>query len=151
MTQNDFIRAQLAGFCIRQAGIDAPLEHMKTIALIMRNRVRQGWHGGDWLENIDHAPEYSAHAPGPLVLLDMKNRNQVRFIREIDEIFFSRPSDDFGAESAGEAISLEEAIGKSMYWRFVNRPATAWFTREILNRQEDHRQGAQNGLMMLFE
>ena len=107
MTQNDFIRAQLAAFCIREAGPDAPLEHMKAIALVMRNRVRQGWHGGDWLENIDRAAEYSAHGPGPRALLDLKNRNQSRLVREIDEIFFSRPTDDFekGTKAARRSAS----------------------------------------------
>lgn len=152
MTQNDFTRAQLAAFCIREAGLSAPLEHMKAIALCMRNRVRQGWHGGEWLENIDEAGQYSAHSPGPRVSLDMKDRSQSRLVREIDEIFFSRPSDGFEAsESAGESISLEESVAKSVYWGFVNRPFTDWFKSQILYKAEEHRQGTQIGLMMLFE
>lgn len=153
MTQNDFIRAQLAAFCIREAGPDAPLEHMKAIALAMRNRVRQGWHGGDWLENIDRAAEYSAHGPGPRALLDLKNRNQGRLVREIDEIFFSRPAESYDgqAHNLEESISFDDAVGKSVYWAFTNRVFTAWFKVQILDRAEDHRQGTQIGLMMLFE
>jgi hypothetical protein len=151
MTQNDFTRAQLAAFCIREAGPDAPVEHMKAIALCMRNRVRQGWHGGEWLENIDQAGQYAAHSPGLRVYLDMKNRSQSRLVREIDEIFFSRPSDEWSAESAGESISLEESVRKSVYWAFTNRAFTDWFKSQILYKAEEHRQGTQIGLMMLFE
>jgi hypothetical protein len=150
MTGNDFVRGQLASFAIEQAGANAPVDHMKAIALCMRNRARAGWHDGDWLENMFHADRYSAHDPGPRVRFELGDRSQSRLIREVDEIFFSRSNED-NPKSSGDSISFEEAVGKSCYWLFVNRPVREWFKSTIIRDPENHRQGASLGLMMLFE
>lgn len=149
MTLNDIQRAQLAVYSIKAAGQGASLEQMKAIAICIRNRVRQSWHDGDWLKNIEHADEVAAHLPGPRVLLDPDSRSFQVMIRDIDEIYFSR-RDWEKSPSHAAMPSLDEAIGRCCYWAFLNRPFTPWFTEHIIHHDE-HKQRGTMGTMIFFE
>lgn len=149
MTLNDIQRAQLAVYAARAAGQDGALEQMKAIAICLRNRVRQGWHDGDWLKVIDHADDVAGNAPGPRVFLDSENRSFQVMIRDIDEIYFNR-RDWAKAPSHAAMPSLDEAIGKCCYWVFLDRPITKWFTERVI-KHPDHKQGGTMGTMMFYE
>jgi hypothetical protein len=150
MTLNDIQRAELAVFAARAAGPGACLEQMTAICYCIRNRVRQGWHDGEWLKVLENAGDVAANLPGPRVILDADNRSFQRLIQDVDEIYFSRR--DFIREPSGDSMpAMEEAIGNACYWAFVNQPFTAWFKEKIIDDPANHPQKANMGLMFFFE
>lgn len=150
MTQRDIDRAHLALFAAREAGPRGTLEQMQAIAMCMRNRVRQGWHDGEWMKVLENADDYRAHDPGPHFPLDADNRSFQRLIRDIDEIYFSRR--DWDKEPSYDKMpSLDEAMGKCCYWAFIDgRPFRPWFEANII-KSRIHTQKAQMGLMLFYE
>jgi hypothetical protein len=81
-----------------------------------------------------------------------------RLFVEIDDIYFSQSADvekperDRTAQSFSAASgSMEEALGKSLFWCFINQPISSWFKENILYNPSDHVQVATMGTMMFFE
>ena len=150
MTLNDIQRAELACFAARAAGPDGCLEQMHAIAYCIRNRVRQGWHEGEWLQVLEHADEAAGNVAGPRVILDANNRSFQRLIQDVDEIYFSRR--DYHKDPSGEAMpALEEAIGNACYWAFINQPFTKWFREAIIGDARNHPQKTNMGTMFFYE
>lgn len=151
MTMNDLQRAYLTIFAAREAGRRASADQMKAIAMCVRNRVRQGWHDGDWIKVMEHAGEVRANIPAPfLVELDGNDRNLQTLARDIDDIYFSRR--DWTRQPSGEEMpSLDEAIGNACYWAFINQPFTSWFEQHILQDPANHPQKTSMGLMMFYD
>jgi hypothetical protein len=150
MTLNDIQRAHLALFAAREAGASGCFDQMKAIALCIRNRVRQGWYDGDWIDVIEHADEVAGNPPGPRVYIDLRNRDFQILIREIDEIFFGRQDWD-KYPSRLPMPGMEESIGKATYWAFINQPYTPWFRENVLSCPKDHAPKANMGLIMFYE
>jgi hypothetical protein len=150
MTIHDFQRAQLVAFAVQEAGPGACLDQMKAIAYCVRNRVRQGWFDGDWLKIMDHAEESRANLPGPRVPFDAGSRTLQRLIADIDEIYFSR-RDAVREPSGAKMPDLEEAIGNSTYWSFINQPYSTWFMDRILADPKNHPNHATMGTMLFYE
>jgi hypothetical protein len=161
MTLNDAQRAALALFAARAAGQDASLEQMKAIALCVRNRVKAGWHDGQWLTVIEHSYETAGNLPLARVILDPNNRALQRLIADIDDIYYGLAAYSTTAQNkattptaqrfAPDAGDLETAIGKCCYWAWVNRAFTPWFKENILDHPDRHPNRAQMGLMSFFE
>jgi hypothetical protein len=157
---NDVQRAYLALFAARAAGQGASLEQMKAIAYCIRNRVKAGWWDGQWLTVMEHAGETEANKPEEPWFLDPNNRALQRLIADIDEIYYGgRPAGGARVEQApmmaqryaAEGGDLEEAIGKSVYWAWLNRPFTVWFLKNVLEQAHNHPNRAQMGMMAFFE
>lgn len=159
MTLNDVQRAELALFAAREAGFDASLEQMKAICYCIRNRVKQGWHDGQWLTVMEHAEEAAGNLKDARTVLDPANRTLQRLIADVDDIYYGSPQTDDGLKNrfptaqifATEGGSLEETLKKSCYWMFVNKPRTPWFQENILDRPDEHPLRTQMGLMVFFE
>ena len=162
MTQNDINRAALALFAAREAGQGGSLEQMKAIAYCMRNRLKQGWHDGQWLTALEHADDYRANLPASRVYLDPSSRALQRMIADVDDIYYGSRYDSAGRDQgtpkqpvaqnfATAPSDIEEALGKSCYWAFTDRAFSPWFEQNILKRPEDHPMRTQMGLMMFFE
>lgn len=150
MTLHDFQRAQLVDFAVRESGPDGSLDQMKAIAYCIRNRVRQGWYEGSWLQVLEHAAETAGNPSGARTPLDIDNRSFQRMMSDVDEIYFSRR--DYAREPTGARMpELEEAIGNAVYWAWVNRPFTPWFEERILRDPKNHPQHASMGVMFFFE
>lgn len=150
MTVSDIQRAMLAIFAVREAGQGASVEQMRAIAMCVRNRVRQGWHDGDWIKVMEHADDTRANLPGVPVKINGDDRNFQRFVRDIEEIYFSRR--DYSKDPTRAAMpDLDEAVGNSCYWAFLNKPFTSWFTEHVLDDVEHHKQKAAMGTMLFYE
>lgn len=148
MTMNEFQRAALAMFAAKEAGPGANADQMKGIAMCIRNRVRQGWHDGDWLKVIERAGDVRANEI-EYGELDSNDRDLQIFVRDIDEIYFSRR--DWEKDPSGARMpALDEAIGNATYWSFINQPFTGWFRIQILNDPQNHPPRTQMGLMMFY-
>lgn len=159
MTLNDVQRAALALFAAREAGRDASLEQMKAIAYCVRNRVKAGWHDGQWLSVIEQSDQAAANSATIRVTLDPNNRILQRLIADIDDIYYGLTANyaqnttrtPTAQAFATQAVDIEDAIGKSCYWCWLNRPFTPWFQKNILDRPDSHAHRTQMGLMAFFE
>jgi hypothetical protein len=164
VTLNDIQRAELALFSARAAGAGASLEQMKAVAYCVRNRVKQGWHDGQWLTVMEHAEEAAANLPGPRVVLEPSNRALQRLIADVDDIYYGSGRQGAGNREQGTGSriltaqsfapyggGLEEALEKSCYWAWVNQPFTSWFREHILDEPNGHPMRAQMGLMAFYE
>jgi hypothetical protein len=148
-------------FAARAAGQGASLEQMKAVAYCIRNRVKAGWWDGQWLTVMERAGETLANTPDDEPwYLDPNNRALQRLVADVDEIYYGgRPAAGARVEQtpmmaqryAAEGGDLEEAIGKSVYWAWLNRPFTVWFRKNILEETHNHPNRAQMGMMAFFE
>jgi hypothetical protein len=150
LTLHDLQRAQLVAVAFDEAGPGGSLEQMRAIAMCIRNRVRQGWYDGDWLEVIENMQSTAANLARVHVPLDGNNRSLQRLIADIDEIYFSRR--DYVREPSGQKMpDLEEAIGNAVYWAFINQPFSPWFKIHVLDDPSHHPQKANMGLLFFYE
>lgn len=167
MTLNDVQRAELALFAARAAGAGASLEQMKAICFCVRNRVKQGWHDGQWLTVMEHAEESAGNLAEARTRLDPANRTLQRMIADVDDIYYgygSGASSQISEKLAGgssrtptaqsfapQGGSLDTTLAKACYWAWVNKPFTPWFQENILDRPDEHPLRAQMGLMVFLE
>jgi hypothetical protein len=156
VTLNDVQKAELALFAARAAGERPSLEQMKAIAYVIRNRVKAGWHDGQWLTVIERAPEAAGNLEGARVVLDPNNRALQRLIADVDDIYYRVGARDQGTGNsaqrfAAEAEDMADVLGRTLYWCFIDQPMSPWFKENVLDRPEEHVMRAQMGTMMFFE
>jgi hypothetical protein len=160
LTLNDVQRAALALFAAREAGEFGSLEQMKAIAYCVRNRVKSGWHDGQWLTVLERSEEAAANMPLPRVVLDPSNRVLQRLIADIDDIYYGLSAGDpnriknmipTAQRFTVDGGTLEQSLQMSCHWCWLNQPITPWFQANILDQQEHHPHRVQMGLMAFFE
>jgi hypothetical protein len=139
MTLNDLQRAALVMFAAREAIETGSLQTMKGICYVIRNRVKAGWYDGTWFAVLEHHRESAGNEPRDIEL-DASNRILQMMIRDVDDIFYSQGSDP-----------VEEAIGKCLYWNFIDRPAKQWFRENIIGNEKDHPIRAHIGMALFYE
>ena len=149
MTLSDFQRAMLAAFAARESGIGASLEEMKAIAYCVRNRVRQGWHGGNWLANLENADQYRGNLKGPHIPIDADSRPVQRLVREIDDIYFGLRESTNSPQA--QTNGIEDSIGKCCYWLRANEPFSPWFVEKIIHDPDHHPLRMQMGTLYFYE
>lgn len=153
MTDNDFQRAMLVEFAVRQAGARASVEMMQCICYVIRNRVRAGWHDGNWINVMEHAEDSACNEPGRKVILDPADRSFQILKRDIDDIYYGQSGFGWGEPDATKdqaEDSLETAVGTALYWAFLDRPMTEWFKANIIADKVNHKDRAQMGMMLFF-
>jgi hypothetical protein len=154
MTPNTFAMAMLVEFAVREAGENASLEEMKAICYAMRNRVRAGWHEGDWVMCMENASEHSADSPGcaPRIPINPQARPFQMLLQSIEDIWHGsrpQPQGGWGAEKVdpdAQGNSLEAAIGTSLYWVHIRRPIRPWFVENIIRDQKNHPERTSLGM-----
>jgi hypothetical protein len=141
VTIDTFVKAQLALLCWRNAPAGKPFTSMKALAFLVRNRVKAGWMGGDWLAVIAEDPAYAAHVPNgqyyssmaPHTRLDsfpdLRNDLFQRFLWEVDRVYDG---------TAGDTMT-EGAL----WWAELDKIDRPWFLEHIARRPEDHPRVAQ--------
>jgi hypothetical protein len=170
VTHNELCRAELVVFAVRAAGKGASLETMKAICYAMRNRVRAGWHNGDWLSNIEEAGLYEGNVPQEPVKLQATDRNLQRLMREIDDIYYGQQAQPdgwsggyeggyTGAKIVAPILTMERSMGEQgkgaekqgalMYWARIDQPMTEWFKEHVIAKNPGPRM--QLGMLAFWE
>lgn len=149
MTLSEFQKALLVNFAIREAGPRASVEMMKAICIVIRNRVRKGWHDGNWIAVIENAPDHAAHETEP-IRIDPNSRIFQRLVADVDEIFYST-EESAPAGDMSLIASLTTKKKECLYWSFANRAVRPWFKENIQLDQENHPLRASMGIMMFYE
>lgn len=145
---NELQRAAAVLFAAREVGPKGSADEMKLVCYCLRNRARAGWSGGHWLNVIEEARNFAPHPPLPAHALDINNRQLQILARDIDEIFYSDPHPQTAEEFPN---SLSDLAGRHLYWMWLGRPVTSWFSANVLGDPKNHPQRTKLGLMMLFE
>lgn len=153
MTTDTFVKAQLALLCWRNArtmSVGPSFAMLQCMAFVERNRVRAGWHGGDWMQVIANDATYSAYESAPQGLPsprqgelgmeidfpDMRNDIWQRFLWEVDRVFDG---------TAGDPVT-EGAL----WWAEADRINRPWFLDKIARQPEQHPRVAQCGPITLY-
>jgi hypothetical protein len=137
MTTEQYIKARLATWAMKEA---APwggdnLNCMLGMAFVIRNRVRAGWHGGDWLAVIEHSDDAAARIAPPyspnLRVLTVK-----QFLQQVDDIYSGELRDDI---SQG-----------GVYYAELDNIEQEWFLEKICRDSAHHPRVGQIAQMVLF-
>jgi hypothetical protein len=140
VTVQEFIKGQLAWLAWSEAhhigGIDGPI----AIALMVRNRVRAGWLGGDWGAVISMHHSYSADsnlvAHGAHLLMECRDRDFLSFLQKIDDIFSGQLQDTY--------------TGGGLYCCDLNMVRREWFKENILAHLDQHPRVASVASLTFF-
>jgi hypothetical protein len=142
MTAETFIRAVWARHAWLEAGDTGSLACIMAVLYVHRNRVRAGWHGGDWMETVNRSHEAAAHPAADTLerALRLDDRNLQMALREVDNVFWGAEGDDTAT-----------VTGKCLYYQILPRPLRPWFEENIVRRPGDHPRRAHVGQMVLYE
>lgn len=149
MTTDSFVKAQLALLCWRNCPAGKPFQLLKCLALIERNRVRAGWHGGDWLAIIANDATFSAYLGAEKLQQDAPPRDErlglfpdtrddvfQRFLWEVDKVY-----DGSAADPMTEG---------ALWWAELEKADRPFFLKKIARQPKEHPRVAQVGSLTLF-
>lgn len=148
MTVDSFVKSQLALQCWRNAPAGKAFSSLQCLAFIVRNRVKAGWMGGDWMAVIANDPAYSAYGANghhyaaggnPAVLEsfpDLRDDVFQRFLWEVDRIYDG---------SRGDPMT-EGAL----WWAELDKITRPWFLEHIARLPEQHPRVAQVASLTLW-
>lgn len=150
MTPEVFIKAKIADFAYQEASHFGSVNQMLAVACVIRNRVKAGWQGGDWIEVLAHAREVSAieaMAPRPYAMSDPNFR---QLLVAVEEIFYGTFRDTL---TGGGVLKATDPGG--LYYMdslYPDRGANLrpWFKSKILDDQTNHPRIAQVGMLYIF-
>ena len=151
MKDVDFIKSLLALTCWRDGSEDG-ISAMRGIAFVIRNRVRAGWHGGDWIQVLSHHDDWSARIEPPKAgLPDTRSFAFMSFLQQLDPIFSGAVEDDVTVKRDGEWKQVLSApVPPALYYARLNEISNEWFLTNISRRPEQHQRIAQVGQLFFF-
>jgi len=135
MTPANYIRAQLAEHCFMEAGHMGGLKPMLAIAFIVRNRVRAGWYGGDWMQTIENHWQASSREPYERPRPSLRSPDFQQLLSRIDDIHTGMEPDEMTAEG--------------LYYCELHLVDRVWFRDNILRKGEEHPRIANVGQMVI--
>lgn len=139
MTLDQLQRAQLLLFAHQEAACTGSLDAMKAVCYVIRNRVRAGWHDGNWIDVMENAHKVAGNQLDPRMHIDPYSRILQMLMQNVDDIYYSSASD-----------AVEAAVDKSLYYQFADRPMRAWFAENIIRHPEAHARRTHIGTMVLY-
>ena len=142
---SNFERAQVARFAYEEAQSTGSLDCIKAICYVLRNRLKNGW-GNTWLEVMIGHANVEGNLSKLLIPLhyfpvevQAGDRLLQLIVRDIDDIYMGQSQDD-----------TKTVVQDALYWQFVDRPASQWFTEHIVRDPVNHPRIAQVGPIVLF-
>lgn len=135
-----FERAQLAAFAHHQARQTGNIDCMKAVCYIMRNRIAAGWGDGSYLSVINrHSLCAGDEQYDEIGDFEISDRLLQMILRDIDDIYLGQGND-----------LVKPVVADALYYHFVDKPLTQWFTDHILHDPGNHPGIATIGLMRVF-
>lgn len=141
MSPENFVKAWVAAFCHAEAAHCGGHDAMLAVACVLRNRVKKGWFGGDWLKVVDNAAEASALTPKTYTPIDLSDPGFRRLLQEVDDIFLGMYPDSYTEGGLYYMDALYPTHGQQL------KP---WFQEKILQDGVNHPRKAQVGMLMIF-
>ena len=141
MTPETFIKAQIAAFAFQEAAALGSVEPMLAVACVLRNRIKAGWYGGDWVEGLNCAGDVGAlepKAPAPLAITSQPFR---KLLVAVEDIYAGTYADELTSGGLYYMNSLYDTQGSRL---------RGWFKDQILTQGQRHRRIAQVGMLWIF-
>jgi hypothetical protein len=151
MKDTAFITSMLALQCWRD-GKDEGFDAMMGIAFTIRNRVRAGWYGGNWLDILAHHQEWSATTATPSIELpDPRINSFMKLLQQIDGVFNGMVDDNITIKQDGVSnLIITGPPPVALYYGRMDKIDNPWFLENISRKGELHPRIAQVGLISFF-
>lgn len=151
MKDSQFISAQLA----RLAWLDGHEDGTNAMlgcAFVIRNRIRAGWHGGQWHEILSNHHKYSAKVElYPDTIPDPRGFAFMSFLQQVDQIFSGALDDFVTIKQDGDwKYVMSVAPPVAMYYGRLNDITNDWFLQNIARKGDEHPRIAQVGQLFFF-
>jgi hypothetical protein len=136
MTPDNYIKARLATFAHDEAQHHGGIDCMLAVAFVVRNRVRAGWRGGNWMEVIESHDEvaatiYQHSAP------DLRNINFRLLLAQVDDIY--------------SGLAPDRYTEGALYYCELNHVERQWFKDNVLKDLQTHERCATVGNISFFK
>lgn len=156
MTGYTFLAAELARLAYLD-GKDEGLNACLGIAFSIKNRIRAGWHNGDWAAVLSNHHQWSATLETPsLVVPDPRVFSFSVLLQEVEGIFNGSRRDDItiAKESIFNTPLLDLKLGggpaPALYWGRLDKANNPWWIENIARRTDIHPRVASVGLISFF-
>jgi Cell Wall Hydrolase len=138
MTTEDFIKALLAILMYREDSSDG-IQGMTAVGLVVRNRVKAGWNGGDWCAVMEAHNQFSS-----MVILG--DPNTIRWPETRDPLFLSVLVKTATIFDGTEPDITDGAL----YYANLSVPVGAWFLQNIVQNPAAHPRKGTVGQQTFF-
>lgn len=140
MTGDQFVKGQLIAFAYQEAGHCGGIDSMLAVCYVLRNRVKAGWFGGDWMNVLNGVDQSSAYEYSRPEKVDISAEIFQRLLMRIDDIF----------QGAAEDTMTREGL---YYIETHDRGRTMreWFARKIIRDFTNHPRVAQVGMIQIYK
>lgn len=129
MTISDYIKGMLATLMWREDRSDG-LQGMTAVGLVVRNRVRAGWNGGDWCAVMAAHNQFSSMViigdPNTVVWPDTRDPLFQKVLVKVETIYDGTEPD---------------ITGGALYYANLAVADSPWFLRNIVQSDEHPRIG----------
>ena len=142
MTPEQFIKGQLAAYAYQEAAHCGGFASMFAVAKVIRNRVRRGWKGGDWMAVLNGAADIQPFEQTIRVHPDLKNEMFRKVLLEVEDIYIATGDDQMTANGLYYIDTMRAQANPELI-----RP---WFRKHILGDQQNHPRVAQVGTLYIF-
>lgn len=140
MTYENYIKAQLVRFCISE-GWDGSVNTPLAIAQTLKNRVDEGWGGGDWLKVLEAAPDFVGTVRENRPQIEPKDLTFRHVLQDIDDVYYGISFENFVNDDQGQ---------KALYYAELHTLNRQWFKDNILSDPENHPMIAKVGQINFF-
>ena len=113
---------------------------MLAVAQVLANRVKAGWHGGDWMSVIENAPNHVGTVVHQSHKVSAKDLGFRDLLRKIDDVYYGVADDS----------NVNQPEASSLYYAQLNKVNRQWFRLNILDDLENHPRLAQVGPLTFF-
>lgn len=141
MTTDNFLKAELALFVWQNAHEYGGIDNMLALAFVLRNRVKQGWNGGDWSQVIAEAPSKAGDATIKGGYPDVRDTVVRMLLSRIDGVFNDSERDVYTVDHEGRG---------ALYYTDLANTTNPWFKANILQKLENHPIVAKVGPVSFF-
>jgi spore germination cell wall hydrolase CwlJ-like protein len=138
MTTPDFIKAMLAVLMWREDSGDG-VQGMTAVGLVVANRVRAGWNGGDWCAVMAAHNQFSSMViegdPNTIRWPDTRDPKFQLVLGKVDTIY--------------DGTEYDTTDG-ALYYANLSTMNSAWFRTNIVAKPEEHPRVGTVGAQTFF-
>lgn len=146
MTYENYIKALLLDYALCEAWHERSPDVVLAVAQVIANRVKAGWHGGDWLQAITDAPNRCATtAPFRRPSINPREPAFRQMLMDIDAIYHGSADD-----SSINPEDLEGVPQTSLYYADLGSVPNIWFKENIASNPAEHPRLAKVGSFTFF-
>lgn len=135
MNADNYIKAKLLDFCIEEKWRSGDEVDMIAIAHVIRNRVKAGWHGGDWIKVLEVSIELRPIERPRVRGLSLQEWTVRAFMKDIDDLYSG---------------AMEDITNGALYYAELHTVTNPRIRDVVLTDSRNHPRLATIGLTAFF-